>query len=563
MLIHVLGPVSLATPDAATAPLPGPRQRTLLAALTAAGGRPVGPERLVDLLWRDTPPANPAAALHSTVFKLRAALDQAAGRDVLVRDALGYRLDLAADDVDAAVFTTLVGEARKRAPQDAVPLLRQALGLWQGEAYTGCEDLEPAAVEAVRLEELRRAAVEQLAQGLLDTGHPTDAVALLQTFVTQHPLREGARDMLMQALRATGRTAEALDVYTDFRQLLADELGLEPSATLQQTHLALLRSDEVARPAARPTAPPTGTRVAPTAAGRRGLPDLRVRYLDLGDGRVIAHGTTGSGPRVVVLLGWVSSLDVVASGRDPRSSLLERLTGRLSLTLYDRHGTGLSPGEVVDYGLEPAVTELAAIVEEIGPPVSLLAMSAAGPVALTLAHRRPEWVDSLVLFGTFANGPRTFADPRMREMVVELVRSHWGIGSKLLADLYRPGISDEAAWHLARVFRDSATPEVAAGYLEHLYDQDVSSLLPQIRVPALVLHYRADRLIWFRGGQEMAAGLPDATIVPLDGRVHLPDVRDLDTIEDAVLTHVLRHASSGATSPVDRGSSGSQPLAAR
>ena len=166
---------------------------------------------------------------------------------------------------------------------------------------------------------------------------------------------------------------------------------------------------------------------------------MRVRYLRAEAGHVVAYGTAGTGPKVVVLLGWVSSLDVIASGRDPRSSLLERLTGELALTLYDRTGTGLSPGPVHDYGLEASVAELADVVRAVGPPVSLLAMSAAGPIALTLAHRRPEWVSSLVLFGTFANGPATFDDKSLREQVVAIARSHWGVGSKMLADFYRPG----------------------------------------------------------------------------------------------------------------------------
>ena len=233
---------------------------------------------------------------------------------------------------------------------------------------------------------------------------------------------------------------------------------------------------------------------------------------------------------------------MIASGRDPRSSLLERLTEDVSMTLFDRAGSGLSPGPVQDYGLDASVDELADVVRAVGPPVSLLAMSAAGPIALRLAHEHPEWVRSLVLFGTFANASLTFPDVTLREQVVDIARSHWGVGSKILADLYRPGISDEATWHLAKVFRDSASPEVAAAYLEHVYLQDVSGLLPSIEAPALVVHYRGDRLIGFRGGQELAAGLPRATLMALDGRVHLPDAADLDVIEGAVVDHVRQHA---------------------
>jgi len=64
-------------------------------------------------------------------------------------------------------------------------------------------------------------------------------------------------------------------------------------------------------------------------------------------------------------------------------------------------------------------------------------------------------------------------------------------------------------------------------------------------VPALVLHYRSDRLIRFRGGRDLATALPRATLLALDGKVHLPDASDLDTIQRSIVEHVLRNASGG------------------
>ncbi len=119
-----------------------------------------------------------------------------------------------------------------------------------------------------------------------------------------------------------------------------------------------------------------------------------------------------------------------------------------------------------------------------------------------------------------------------------MVRAHWGMGSTLIADLYRPGSSAEAARHLARVLRDSADREVAAGYLEAIYEADVAALLPRVRAPALVLHYRGDRVIPFAGGRQLAAALPDATFLPLDGAFHMPDAPDLERVVDAVAEFV-------------------------
>ena len=533
MLVCVLGAVELAASGGTIVTLPGTRQPALLAALAARAGEVVSTDRLISLLWGDELPANPEASLHSTVFKLRNSLRSACGRDVLLTRERGYQLSLAPSDLDAGVFDDLLAQAVDQPPEEAAATLGRALRLWRGPAYGSFADTEIAHLEAMRLEEGRWTAVERRAEALLDCGRPAEVVRLLEPFVAEHPLRESARASLMRALHRTGRTAEALEQYQSYRHHLGEELGLEPSRLIQGIQAELLREPaEGATPSQKPVVPPQP----------RGLPGLHVRYLRGRSGTVIAYGSTGTGPPLVVILGWISSLDAIASGRDPRSSLLERLADDVSLTLYDRAGTGLSPGPVPDYGLEASVEELADVVQAIGPPVSLLAMSAAGPIAVSLAARRPDWVSSLVLFGTFAHGPNTFSDKAMRDMIVQITRTHWRTGSKLLADLYRPGTSDEAAWHLSSVFRESAAADVAADYLESMYDHDVVQLLPSVRAPALVLHYRADRLIPFQGALDLVTGLPDATLVPLDGRVHLPDARDLDHIEKAIVDHIHRHA---------------------
>ena len=551
MLVGVLGPVTLLDSSGAVAALPGQRRQALLAALVARAGEVVSADKLTDLLWDETePPDRPAASLHSAVFKLRASLDAVGGKHPVRTREHGYQLVLEPGDLDASVFVGLVQRARDEPPEQAAATLTSALALWRGPAYGVFAESEIARVDAVRLEELRRTATERLGDALLAAGDAAEAIHLLQPFTVAHPLREAARVTLMRALREAGRTADALDQYQQYRVFLGEEIGLEPSRAMQDLQVELLQNPVVETPPDRTTPVPAqrGVHTDPP-----GLPGLQVRYLRTERGNVLAYGTTGTGPPLVVVLGWVSSLDVVASGRDPRSSLLERLAGRLSTTLYDREGTGLSPGPVRDYSLEASAEELTEIIRTVGPPVSLLAMSAAGPIAVTVAARRPEWVSSLVLFGTFADGPAAFADHQMQEFMVNVVRTHWGMGSKIFADLYRPGSGDGAAWHLARVFRESASADVAAEYLRSMYDHDVSGLLPSVTAPTLVLHYRRDRLIPVRGSQDLAAGLPNATFLPLDGRVHLPDAADLEQIEEAIVGHVRQHAGHVPQRPGQRG----------
>jgi pimeloyl-ACP methyl ester carboxylesterase len=235
---------------------------------------------------------------------------------------------------------------------------------------------------------------------------------------------------------------------------------------------------------------------------------------------------------------WVSSLDVIARGQDPRSSILERLTPSFQLTLYDRLGTGLTGGEVTAPSLEASVRELEVVLDDLGGPVPVLAFSQGGPVAISLAVRRPDLVSAIVFFGSYADGPALFTNPELQESVTSLMEAHWGLGSRILADLFRPGASDQAAAHLSRVLRDSASGTVAATYLREVYEADVADLLPQVQVPCLVLHYRGDKVIPFGGAEQLVRGIPGARLVPLDGDVHVPDAHDLDRITQLIAEHL-------------------------
>jgi pimeloyl-ACP methyl ester carboxylesterase len=178
------------------------------------------------------------------------------------------------------------------------------------------------------------------------------------------------------------------------------------------------------------------------------------------------------------------------------------------------------------------------VIAAVGAPVHVLAISQAGPVAVRLAVDSPHLVGKVVLMGTYASGSATFTNDAVRRSVVGLMRAHWGMGSRAVAELYRPAASVAAAEHLARVLRDSADGRVAADYLDAVYDVEVADLLPRVHQSVLVVHYRGDRLIPFRGGQDLATGLPNAELLALDGDWHLPDVSDLDRIEAAVVDHI-------------------------
>jgi DNA-binding SARP family transcriptional activator/pimeloyl-ACP methyl ester carboxylesterase len=513
----VLGPLEVHTADGVVVALAGERQRRLLALLLANHGRVVSAAALVEAVFADRAPANPAAALHNQISRLRRAL----GDSVLDTTPHGYRVLCVGLDADQ--FESLVGQARNE-PARAVELLTEALSLWRGRAYGEFTEIDDVTAEAARLEELRCTAIEERAEALVAAGRGAEAVADLESFVAAHRLRERAHAALMRALYASGRHADALDHYAQYSRHLADELGLEPSVMLQRLEIEILRH----------------SLVAPTTRNPAPLDQMAIRYVRRHDGHPLAVATVGDGPTVMSVPPLVTSLDLIAAGRDPRASLLENLARHVRLTHYDRLGTGLSRGvSVPDHGLEAATDELESMLEQVTGPATLLGASQAGPVAVNMAARRPDLVEKLVLLGTYANGPVTFpAD--FGTAAVALVRSHPRVGATMMAGLFRPTASDDACQRLATMLLDAADPDTCADYLAAVYTTDVSSLLPQIDIPALVLHYRDDRMIPFHGGQQLATGLPHARFVAIDGPFHMPDARDLGAIT-RIITEFIEH----------------------
>jgi len=220
------------------------KPRALLALLILNAGRVVAADRLIDELWGDDPPATAHTALQVYVSKLRKALGDGAIRT----QPPGYVLDVG--DVDLTRFERLSAEARDAEPARAAELLREALALWRGNALCDVE----LPLEASRLEESRLAVVERRIEAGLSTGGGADLVGEVEGFLPEHPLRESFRAQLMLALYRAGRQADALEAYRAARRTLVEELGIEPSARLQQVEHAILKHDAALAPdAARTT----------------------------------------------------------------------------------------------------------------------------------------------------------------------------------------------------------------------------------------------------------------------------------------------------------------------
>jgi pimeloyl-ACP methyl ester carboxylesterase/DNA-binding CsgD family transcriptional regulator len=165
---------------------------------------------------------------------------------------------------------------------------------------------------------------------------------------------------------------------------------------------------------------------------------------------------------------------------------------------------------------------LRAVLDELGlEKVVLFGGSSGGCAAIAFAARFPERVDRLVLCGAYADGS-AITTRDVRASMISTVRSHWGLGSRVLADIFL-GESDSAELErVARYQRVAASPETAAALLELTYRNDVRAELQHVHAPTSVVHRRGDRAIPYRLGRELAAAIPGATLIPLDGSAHLP-----------------------------------------
>ncbi|MEU1802296.1 BTAD domain-containing putative transcriptional regulator [Streptomyces sp. NPDC019937] len=226
------------------------QQRSVLAMLLMEPGRVVSVDRLVMAIWGEDPPGSARNAVQVQISKLRRIL-AALPETELATSAKGYCLTAPRTAVDLHRFRDLVREARAAHDERAAELLRGALRLWRGPALADVAGGWLSDTVGAGLEEERRAAMEECAAIDVRAGRHHEAVVRLSALVAEHPLRERSVALLMEALRRSGRRADALALFRATRQRYAEELGIEPGEELQRLHRQALDT----RPDTRPEAP--------------------------------------------------------------------------------------------------------------------------------------------------------------------------------------------------------------------------------------------------------------------------------------------------------------------
>ena len=311
MEFRALGPIELWA-DGQPHDLGPARARGVLAILLLTPRTIVPSDVLIDRLWDSEPPPKARESLSVYIARLRGALRQAVGEDVqLIGRARGYQLDVDPEAVDLHQFRRLRRQADALAAsgdyEHAARLLREADGLWRGQALAGVRGDWVARMRD-SLEEERRAAILERVECEMELGRHADLVGELHQLLTQYPLDETLTAHQMAALYWTGRPADALSLYRETRRRLVDEQGAEPGTLLAGLHQRILVRD----------------------------PHLAVRPADARPGRAAAPDTLPPGPADFVGRHGELALLTAEHGDSPRVAVLEGMpgVGKTALALH-------------------------------------------------------------------------------------------------------------------------------------------------------------------------------------------------------------------------------------
>ena len=247
------------------------------------------------------------------------------------------------------------------------------------------------------------------------------------------------------------------------------------------------------------------------------------------DGTAIAWAHAGSGPSVVKASNWLTHLE-----HDPKSPIWQHwirfFADHYRFIRYDERGCGMSDREVGELSLDASAQDLEAVIAAARPeePFVLLGISQGGAAAIRYAVAHPDKVSHLLLYGAYAQGRAKMGDPdaeRAQRARIALTRSGWGqdnpVYRQLFTSRFIPAGTDEQLRWFNELCKITATAEMAARIMEFRIEIDIGDLLPQVSVPTLVLHARADEAVPPSQGRLLAARIPGATLVELDSRNHI------------------------------------------
>jgi len=254
-----------------------------------------------------------------------------------------------------------------------------------------------------------------------------------------------------------------------------------------------------------------------------------IRYTKSSDGARLAWTSIGAGPPLVRASNWLTHLEYDLDSPVWRH-WIRFYAAHFRCVRHDERGCGMSDWEVADLSFPRWIEDLEAVITaaQLDEPFALIGISQGASTAITYAVRHPERVSHLILYGGYARGWALRADEeglRRYRAIVELVQLGWGKDNPIFRHLFTsrfvPGGSDEQLRWFSELCARTTTPAIASRLLATRADVDVRALLPQVRVPTLVLHARADEVTPLEESRYLASEIPGAELVLLESKNHV------------------------------------------
>ena len=268
--------------------------------------------------------------------------------------------------------------------------------------------------------------------------------------------------------------------------------------------------------------------VPPSAAGAP-LPEQAITFARARDGVTVAVSVAGEGPVLLKTANWLNHLEY--DWHSPVwSPMFARLVRRFRFVRYDGRGNGLGDRAAKDISFGGFERDLAAVVDLLAlKDFAMLGLSQGAATAIAYAVRHPGQVSRLILYGAYAKGRNRRGSPEdmaQAQTVLAMMRQGWGNEEsafmRAFSSLYLPnGTREQIKW-FADMQRLSTSGEMAARLRVACDDIDISDLLPQVRVPTLVLHARHDNVVPLEQGRQIAAQIPGARFLTLESENHVP-----------------------------------------
>jgi len=262
-----------------------------------------------------------------------------------------------------------------------------------------------------------------------------------------------------------------------------------------------------------------------------------IRFCTTPEGVRLAYSVFGDGPPLVVVPGWISVLDLNWENSQS-SAFWNELAKYFTVLIYDKHGCGLSDRDRTDFSFEKDLRDLESIIDNSKfKRFAFFGYSQSGSVCIAYAIKYPKMVSHLLIYGSYARGA-DIAPPEVKSAIDSLIKEHWDLGSKILVDMFVPNADPTVLKWAKRFMREAATAKMAFQLSKAVNNIDVTDMLPNLKTPTLVIHRRGDLVTPVKLGRELAASIPDARFVQLDGNIHAPWIGESHKIIKEILQFI-------------------------